>query len=206
MAGRRCPLRVERHELVGEVAHGLPDPALPPFPPRPAEAVERRRRPVARAGVFLDQVEPFDRDEELCVAGVAEVDHLADDARIVDPGEAHERAEAVVAVDDDVARPEVAEVGKKRLRRRAPLRRPGARLAEEVRRRDEKKAAGAEAEARQRPAVDDAARARRERRDGVGLEVDVVLVEKLLDVLALPLRRGGEDDREAALSARAGSP
>ena len=110
--------------------------------------------------------------------------------------------EAVVAVDDDVPDLQVAEVRQERLRRGLAARRRGARLAEEIRRREEQDARRPEEEARARPARDDAARAGRERRDGVlGLSVvlDLVFVEEALDVLALALRLGGEENGEAVL-------
>ena len=74
-----------------------------------------------RAGVFLDEIEPLDRDEELVVAGIPQLHELL--LRL--PGaegnlpEADERADAVVHVDDEVADLEVAQIGEKRLGRRA---------------------------------------------------------------------------------------
>ena len=64
---------VELEQLLGHVAHRLLDARLRLLPRRPAEAVERGTR---GAGVFLDEVEPLDRDEELVVAGVAELHEL----------------------------------------------------------------------------------------------------------------------------------
>ena len=171
--------------------------------PAPPSRSSAGAGPSPADGVLLDEVQPLDRDEELRVARVAQVDHLAHDARVVDRREAREAAEAVVAVDDDVPDPQVAQVGEERLGRRLPPRRRGARLAEEVRRREEEDArAAGTGSPRRGPPDDDAARARRERRGRVAvraLVVDLVLGEEALDVLALALRRGGEDDREAVL-------
>ena len=71
------------------------------------------------AGVLLDQVEPLDRDEELVVAGVAELHELLRLEPDVDPLEPDEHADAVVDVHDEIADLEIAEVGQERAGRRA---------------------------------------------------------------------------------------
>ena len=73
MAGHGLARRVELQQLLGHVAHGLLDARLGFFPGRAAELVERRRR---AAGVLLDQIEPLERDEQLVLAGVAELHEL----------------------------------------------------------------------------------------------------------------------------------
>ena len=94
-----------------------------------------------RAGVLLDEVEPLDRDEQLVVAGVAELEELLRAVADADLLQADEHADAVVDVDDEVADLEVAQVREKRLasptagapapgalpRRRRPRRRSGER-------------------------------------------------------------------------------
>ena len=83
------------------------------LPRRAAELVERR---LAGAAVFLDQVEPLDRHEQLVVAGVAELHELLGGIADADLLEPDELADAVIDVDDEVADLEIAKVGKKRLR------------------------------------------------------------------------------------------
>ena len=68
-----------------------------------------------RAGVLLDQVEPLDRDEQLVLAGVAELEELLRRRPDVDLLQADEHADAVIDVDDEVADLQVAEVGEERL-------------------------------------------------------------------------------------------
>ena len=88
------------------------------LPRRAAQPVDRRPR---RAGVFLNEIEPLDRNEELVVAGVAQLEKLL---RALSPTPICFRptniADAVVDVDDEIADLQVAQVGEKRLRRRPP--------------------------------------------------------------------------------------
>ena len=73
------------------------------------------------AGVLLNEIEPLERDEQLVVAGVAELHELlrapgpAPTAELL---QADEPADAVVDVDDEIADLEVAEVGQERASRR----------------------------------------------------------------------------------------
>ena len=168
--------------------------------PGAAELVEGRGRAVAAALVLLEEVEPLDRDEEPGVARVAQVDHLARDAAVLDRHEAAEEADAVLAVDDEVPRLQVAQVGEERLGGGLAARGGGAGLAEDVDGREDEEPARTEEEARRRAAVDEAARSRRERRGRVSVgagEGDLVLGEDPREVLALPLRRRRQDDGEA---------
>ncbi len=73
---------------------------------------------MSRAGVLLDEIQPLDRDEELVLAGVAELHELLRIEADVDALQADEMSDAVVDVDDEVAGLEVAEVGQERPRRR----------------------------------------------------------------------------------------
>ena len=114
MARDRPARGVELQQLLGHVAHRLLDLGLRALPGRSAEAVDRRTR---RAGVFLDQVEPLDRHEQLVVAGVAQLEellHAVADANLL---QADEHADAVVDVDDEVADLQIAKIGEKRLGR-----------------------------------------------------------------------------------------
>jgi hypothetical protein len=85
----------------------------------PPRRVEGRAR---AAGVLLDQVEARDRDEQLVVARVAQLQELL---RLVGPDghllQADELADAVVHVDDQVAHLQIAKVGEEGLRRRPAL-------------------------------------------------------------------------------------
>ena len=73
VARNRLARGVELQQLLGHVAHGLLDRGLRALPRRAAQPIDRRPR---RAGVLLDQVEPLDRDEQLVVAGVAQLEEL----------------------------------------------------------------------------------------------------------------------------------
>ena len=157
---RRRAARVELQELLGDVLDGLADRRLPLRPAGAAELVEGRGRAVAAALVLLEEVEPFDRDEEPGVPRVAQVDHLPRDAAVLDRHEAAEEADAVVAVDDEVPRLQVAQVGEERLGGGLAARGGGAGLAEDVGGREDEEPPRTEEEARRRAAVDEAAGAR----------------------------------------------
>ena len=123
IAGHRLARGVELQQLLRHVAHGFLDAGLGLLPRGAAELVERRAR---RAGVLLDQVQPLDRNEELVLAGVAELHELLRRQADVDPLQADEHADAVVDVHDEVVDLQVAEVREERARRGAP---PLVRLA-----------------------------------------------------------------------------
>ena len=110
VAGHRLARRIELEQLLGHVAHGLLDAGFRPFPRRAAEAIERRP---ARAGVLLQQVEPLDRDEQLVVARVAQLQEFLRRLAVGvagDLAQAGEPPDAVIHVDDEVARLQVAAV------------------------------------------------------------------------------------------------
>ena len=197
---RRRAARVELQELLGDVLDGLADRCLPLRPARSAELVEGRGRAVAAALVLLEQVEPLDRDEEPGVARVAQVDHLPRDAAVLDRHEAAEEADAVLAVDDEVPRLQVAQVGEEGFGGGLSARGGGAGLAKDVRGREDEQPPRTEEETRRRAAVDEAAGSGRERRGRVSVrsgEGDLVLGEDPCEVLALSFRGGRQDDGEA---------
>ena len=117
VARHRLARGVELEQLLGHVAHRLLDPGLRALPRRAAEPIERRPR---RAGVLLDQIEPLDRDEQLVVAGVAQLEKFLHAVADADLLQADEHADAVVDVDDEIADLEIAQIREKRLGRRAP--------------------------------------------------------------------------------------
>ena len=92
----------------------------------PPKAIERRPR---AAGVLLNQIEPLDRDEQLVVAVVAQLEELLElraRARRRLPArrqllQTDELADPVIDVDDEIANLQVAQVGEKRLRETAAL-------------------------------------------------------------------------------------
>src|ERR1035437_9270926 len=93
---------------------------------------------------------------------------------------------------DAIADLQVAQVREECLRRGLPPRRLGARLAEEILRREKENARRTEEETRTRAAREDTARPRRERRDhvlGLPLVLDLVFGEEPLHVLALADRK-----------------
>jgi hypothetical protein len=109
VAGAGLALGVEAQELPRHVAHRLADARLRLLPRAAAQAVDRRARAL-RARVLLDAVEALDGDLELVAGLVAEDHELAGSAPHLQGLEAEEAADAVLLVDDEVARPEVAEV------------------------------------------------------------------------------------------------
>ena len=118
MARDRLSRGVELQQLLGHVAHGLFHPRLGFFPRGTAELVEGRRR---TTGVLLDEIEPFQRHEQLVLAGIAELHELLLRRSGAARGEllqADELADAVVDVDNKVADLEVPKVRQKGARRR----------------------------------------------------------------------------------------
>ena len=61
---------VELEQLFRHVAHRLLDARLGPLPRRAAQAIDRRTR---CPGVLLDEVESFHRNEQLVLAGIAQL-------------------------------------------------------------------------------------------------------------------------------------
>ena len=117
VAGHGLARGVELEELLRHVAHRLLDPALGAFPGRAAQPIERRPR---RAGVLLDEIQPFDRHEQLVVAGVAQLEKLLQRVADADLLEADERPDPVIDVDDEIADLQIAQVRQKRLGGRFP--------------------------------------------------------------------------------------
>ena len=170
-----------------------------------AEPIERRLR---AAGVLLDQVEPLDRDEQLVVAVVAELQELlhdvaADDADLL---EADELADAVIDVDDEVADLEIAQVGEERRRQPSASGALGrarrsssktSRLGVDLQRR--RRAAGSRATAS--PSATSTAPSRCvARRPTPGTRADVVVAQQFDGALGAAVRAGDEQDGVAALA------
>ena len=107
VALHRLARGVELEQLFGHVAHGLLDAGLRLFPGRTAKPVERRAR---GSGVTLDQVEAFDRHEELVVARIPELHELLRLDAHLDALESDEHTDAVIDVDDEIADFQIAEV------------------------------------------------------------------------------------------------
>ncbi len=105
--GRGLAGGVELEEILGHVAHGLAHARLRPLPRGAAEPVERRPR---RARILLNEIEPLDGDEELVVAGVPQLEKLLRRVAHANLLQAHESADAVVHVDDEIARLEVPQI------------------------------------------------------------------------------------------------
>ena len=147
-ARRLLPLRVEREQLAGELAHRLPRTVLEVVPRLAAELRERGRG-VVGADVARHLAELLVRDVEPVVAAEAEEEVVARDARDLLRLEAEQLPDAVVLVDDEIAAAEIRE----RLQR-APTDSPLARrpLAEDLRvgQQDEAEVAPDEAASRRR--------------------------------------------------------
>ena len=112
VAGHGLARSVELEELFRHVAHRLLDPAFGPFPRRAAQPVDGGPR---RPRVLLNEVQPFDRHEELVVTGVPQLEKFLERVADADLLEADERPDAMVHVHDQVADLQIAQVRKKRL-------------------------------------------------------------------------------------------
>ena len=87
-------------ELAGHLAHALLQPRLARLPPGPAELVELARlRAVAR-----QKLQVLDRQEQPVAAGVVDLEAVVRRAGRLDRLQADEAADAVVDVDDEIAR------------------------------------------------------------------------------------------------------
>ena len=206
MSGDGFPRRVELEELLGHVAHGLLHARFCFLPGGATQPVQRGRR---APGVFLDEIEPLERNEELVVAGVAELHELLlgrSGGRRIDgpdrePLQPDESADAVVDVDDEVVEFEVAEVGDERA---------GGRLAAFVNAPFFLEEIGLGKDQQARVHQVEPARERAGRHEHGGeLEVvvlreracpDLVVAEELDHALGAARRVGDEDDAIAAIA------
>ena len=110
VADDRFSRGIELQQFLGHVAHGFLHARLGFVPRRAAQTIERRG---GAAGVFLDEIEPLERNEELVVGRVPEFHELLRLRSRHDrqPLQPDELPDAVVCVDDQVARLEIAEIG-----------------------------------------------------------------------------------------------
>ena len=125
----RLPRRVKLQQLLRHVAHRAPDARLGPLPRRPTKPIERR---LSSAGVLLHAFEPFDRHVQLVLTGVPELDELMHVLPDDDLLESCEDPDAVVDVYDRIADLQIAKIGQKRSRDRAPAFMRSALLVEDV--------------------------------------------------------------------------
>ena len=192
---------VELEQLVGHVAHGLLDARLGLLPRRAAEAVERR---VPAARELLHEVEPVDRDEQLVVAGVAQLHELARLVPDVDLLEPDEHADAVVDVDDVIADLEIAEVREEGLRGRRAALVADALLVEDVGLGKQPHLRGGQAEAlRQLAGRDEQCAPRRDLRAADVHRHDAVVAQDLDDAFGAARGLGDEHGGLALLAALA---
>ena len=120
VAGRGLALGVKREELLRHVVDGLAHARLARFPDGRAQAIERGLHAAERL-IFLHQVDARERHVELRVSGVAQEHEFAGRAFDDHLPQAFELADAVVHVNDIVARLQVREIAEetRRLRPRA---------------------------------------------------------------------------------------
>ena len=118
VAGHRLARGVELEQLLRHVAHRLLDLGLRLLPRRAAQAIEGR---LGAAGVLLDEIEPLDRDEQLVLAVIAELEELLHDVAVADGDllQADELADAVIDVDDEIADLEIAQIREEGRRQRS---------------------------------------------------------------------------------------
>src|SRR5919112_811868 len=113
-------LGVEVQQLAGELLRGAPRARLQAVP-APAAELAQRRVGAAGADVAADLRELLGGDEDAVVALVLEVEVVARDPRDGLRLEAGEARDAVVLVDDDVARAQVGERAQRAAAAGAPV-------------------------------------------------------------------------------------
>ena len=118
MALARRALRVEVEELGGGVVR-LPRRALLRLVPLAAAELVQRRGLGRRAAVAADQVQVGDRDVELRVVGVDELQEFGRALAEIHRDEAEIAADAVLLVDDRIADAHLGEVAQHRVDVRA---------------------------------------------------------------------------------------
>ena len=116
-------------EFARHLAHALLQPGLARLPADAAELVECARlfRAVAR-----QQLDILDRQEQLVAAGILDFEAIVRRARRLDRLQAHESADAVLDVDDEIASGQRRHFGDEIGLRRAPPLRPHEPIAENV--------------------------------------------------------------------------
>ena len=112
-AGPRRALRRNLDELAGDLADALLHPRLAPLPGLPAETVEADA--FAVAAVAAQQFDVLDRHIELVAARIFERDAVVRDLAHRDLREALVAADAVVGVDDEIARRQRRQLGEERI-------------------------------------------------------------------------------------------
>ena len=126
--GPRQALGGDADELARHLEHALLEARLARLPARAAELVELARlRAVAR-----QEFEVLDRQEQPVAAGIVDLEAVVRLARRLDRLEADEAPDAVVDVDDEVARRQRARFGQHVLRAPPALRLPDEAVAENV--------------------------------------------------------------------------
>ena len=137
VARHSLPLRVELEEFLGHVAHRLLDARLGLLPRRAAQPIERRPR---ATGVFLNEIEALDGDEQLVVSVISQLEELLDvgsgrrrrtsaGGQLLQPDEF---PDAVIDMDDEIADLQVAKIGEKRPREISTLLRRTTLLLEDI--------------------------------------------------------------------------
>ena len=127
-AGARQALGGDAHQFARHLAHALLEPRLARLPARSAEPVEfAGLRAVAR-----QQFEILDRQEQPVAAGVVDLEAVVRRAGRLDRLQADEAPDAVVDVDDEIARRERARFGQHVLRAALALRLANEPVAENV--------------------------------------------------------------------------
>ena len=199
---------VELEQLLGHVAHGFLDFGLRLFPGRAAKPIERRTR---AAGIFLNEIEPLDRNEEFVLSVIAQLEKLLHDVAVTDGDllQADKLRDAVIDVHDQIAGFQIAQVREECRGQRAFARRRGAPplFLEDVGFGvDAERRVGQPESTREQPfgdddgALDALVRGRREQR------AELVVVQQLHGSLGTPMRAGDEKNAVAAVTSLAKCP
>ena len=109
MARRGFALGVEREKLLRHVVDGLAHARLARFPNGRAQAVERRLDAAERL-IFLHEVEARERNVKLRVARISQEHEFAGRAFDDHLPQAFELADAVIHVNDVIARLQIGEI------------------------------------------------------------------------------------------------
>src|SRR5687768_14276468 len=109
VARNKFSLRIKPQKLIGHVAHRAFCLCLRLLPPDATKAIERWGRRLARR-ISRNEIHSLNRDEELCVVGVDEQHEFALTSARVDGLKRLETADAVIDMNDIVARFQIAKI------------------------------------------------------------------------------------------------
>ena len=126
----QMPLGRDLDEFAGDLANPVLQLRLARLPPRAAELVEFDMRMIG--AVARQQLDILDRQEELGLVGVAQLETVVRRARDIDGLQADEAADTVLDMDDDVAGRQARDLRDEVFELAAGLARPHQAIAEDI--------------------------------------------------------------------------